>query len=62
MLTRRVRHVVRGGAEARGRARVITTLIEYPDKETRDMILGTGMADGMETSYARMEETVLASA
>ncbi|WP_291280303.1 SRPBCC family protein [Galactobacter sp.] len=40
-------------------ATLITTLIEYPDAETRDMILGTGMADGMEASYSRLE-TLLA--
>lgn len=34
---------------------LITVLIEYPDKETRDMVLATGMTDGMETSYARLE-------
>ncbi len=32
--------------------------ITYPSRELRDMILGTGMVDGMETSYARLE-TVL---
>jgi len=36
-------------------ATLITLLIEYPDKETRDMILATGMTDGMEASYARLE-------
>ncbi|MFJ4165456.1 SRPBCC domain-containing protein [Microbacterium sp. NPDC089698] len=41
-------------------ATLITLLIEYPDLETRDMILATGMADGMEASYARMEDLVLA--
>lgn len=41
-------------------ATLITVLIEYPDKETRDMILATGMADGMEASFARLESTVLA--
>ncbi len=40
-------------------ATLLTLLIEYPDKETRDMILATGMTEGMETSYARLEETVL---
>lgn len=34
---------------------LITVLVEYPDKETRDMVLATGMTDGMETSYARLE-------
>ena len=41
-------------------ATLITLFIEYPDKETRDMILATGMADGMETSYARLERELLA--
>lgn len=40
-------------------ATLITLIIEYPDKETRDMILATGMADGMEASYARLESTLL---
>jgi uncharacterized protein YndB with AHSA1/START domain len=39
---------------------LLTLLIEYPDSETRDMVLATGMTDGMETSYARLEG-VLAS-
>ncbi|MGX1702208.1 SRPBCC family protein [Microbacterium sp. NPDC055357] len=42
-------------------ATLITTLIEYPDSATRDMVLATGMADGMESSYARLER-VLAEA
>ena len=41
-------------------ATLITLFIEYPDKETRDMILATGMADGMEASYARLEKELLA--
>ena len=40
-------------------ATLVTVLIEYPDKETRDMILATGMADGMEVSFARLEAQVL---
>ena len=40
-------------------ATLVTLLIEYPDKETRDMILATGMADGMEASYARLETGLL---
>ncbi|OAH48699.1 SRPBCC family protein [Microbacterium oleivorans] len=44
------------------RATLLTLLIEYPDRETRDMILATGMADGMETSYARLEREVLQAA
>lgn len=39
-------------------ATLLTMLIEYPDKDTRDMILATGMIDGMEASYARLEESV----
>lgn len=41
-------------------ATLITVLIEYPDKETRDMVLATGMTDGMETSYARLESVIAA--
>lgn len=41
-------------------ATLVTVLIEYPDLATRDMILATGMAEGMEASYARMERVVLA--
>lgn len=37
----------------------VTLLIEYPDKETRDMILATGMVDGMESSFARLERELL---
>ncbi len=40
---------------------LISLLITYPSSELRDMILGTGMADGMEASYARLESTVLPS-
>lgn len=40
-------------------ATLLTLLIEYPDKDTRDMILATGMTDGMEASYARLEEQVI---
>ncbi len=43
-------------------ATLVTVLIEYPDKETRDMILATGMAEGMEQSYARLEREVLSAA
>ena len=41
-------------------ATLLTLYIEYPDKETRDMILATGMADGMEASYRRLESELLA--
>lgn len=40
-------------------ATLVTVLIEYPDQDTRDMILATGMADGMEESFARLEREVL---
>ena len=40
-------------------ATLITLLIEYPDKETRDMVLATGMTDGMEASYARLESVLV---
>jgi uncharacterized protein YndB with AHSA1/START domain len=43
-------------------ATLLTLLIEYPDIQTRDMILATGMADGMEASYARLEREVLQTA
>lgn len=39
---------------------LLSIVITYPDAETRDMVLGTGMVDGMEASYARLERTVLA--
>ena len=41
-------------------ATLLTLVITYPDKETRDMILATGMTDGMEASYARLESTITA--
>jgi uncharacterized protein YndB with AHSA1/START domain len=41
---------------------LLSLVITYPSKELRDMILGTGMTDGMETSYARLEREVLAAA
>lgn len=43
-------------------ATLLTLVIEYPDAATRDMILATGMTDGMEASYARLEEAVRAAA
>jgi len=38
---------------------LLSLVITYPDKALRDMILGTGMTTGMETSYARLEREVL---
>ncbi len=40
-------------------ATLLTLLIEYPDAATRDMVLATGMIDGMEESYRRMERVVM---
>lgn len=40
-------------------ATLLTLLIEYPDAKTRDMVLATGMVDGMETSYRRLERELL---
>ncbi len=34
-------------------------LITYPDAEVREMVLATGMADGMEASFTRLETEVL---
>lgn len=39
---------------------LLALVITFPDAETRDAILATGMTDGMETSYARLESKVLA--
>lgn len=38
---------------------LLSILIIYPSTELRDMILETGMVNGMEDSYARLEEVVL---
>jgi len=40
---------------------LLSLLITYPDAELRDTILATGMTDGMETSYARLESEILGS-
>jgi uncharacterized protein YndB with AHSA1/START domain len=39
---------------------LMTLIITYPDVAQRDMILATGMTDGMEASYQRLEREVLA--
>ena len=39
---------------------LLTLVITYPSAEVRDMVLGTGMTEGMERSYARLENEVLA--
>lgn len=46
---------VRGGT-------LLSLVITYPSAEVRDAVLGTGMTDGMERSYARLEDEVLAFA
>lgn len=38
---------------------LLSIVITYPSAEVRDMILATGMTEGMETSYARLESVVL---
>ncbi len=38
---------------------LLTLLVTYADAAQRDMILATGMTDGMEASYARLEREVL---
>ena len=40
---------------------LLSLLITYPSKELRDMILGTGMTGGMESSYQRLERELLAA-
>lgn len=41
---------------------LLSILITYPNVEVRDIVLATGMTDGMETSYRRLETEVLAAA
>lgn len=38
---------------------LLSLVITYPDPEIRDTILATGMTDGMEASYARLEREIL---
>ena len=40
----------------------LTTIIEYASKDIRDAAVATGMADGMEMSYQRLDATFAASA
>jgi uncharacterized protein YndB with AHSA1/START domain len=37
---------------------LLSILITYPSAEVRDLVLGTGMTEGMETSYARLETLI----
>lgn len=39
---------------------LMALVVTYPSREVRDAVLETGMVDGMEASYARMETEVLA--
>lgn len=41
---------------------LLSLVITYDSKEQRDAILATGMTDGMEASYARLESTVFTPA
>jgi len=41
---------------------LVSLLITYPSLELRDQILETGMVDGMESSYARLEQEALVPA
>jgi len=38
---------------------LLALVITFPDADTRDTVLGTGMTDGMESSYSRLETQVL---
>ena len=37
---------------------LLSLVITYPNAEVRDIVLATGMTDGMETSYARLESVL----
>jgi hypothetical protein len=39
---------------------LLAVVITFPDAATQDAILATGMADGMDMSYARLEHEVMA--
>lgn len=39
-----------------GAGTLLSIVITYPSQELRDIVLGTGMTDGMEASYRRLEE------
>lgn len=40
---------------------LLTLRITFPDRDRRDTALATGMTDGMEASYQRLEREVLAT-
>lgn len=46
--------------EAEGQGTLLTMRMTLPDAETRTAMLATGMDQGMEASYARLEEMVVA--
>lgn len=39
---------------------LLTVVISYPSRELRDTVVATGMVDGMELSYSRLESKILA--
>ena len=41
---------------------LLSLLITYPSVEVRDAVLATGMTDGMEANYRRLETEVLVAA
>lgn len=41
---------------------LLSLVVTYPNAEVRDTVLATGMTDGMETSYQRLEREVLTAA
>jgi uncharacterized protein YndB with AHSA1/START domain len=44
-------------ADEGGKTR-LTATVQYPSLEVRDMVLGTGMAQGAAISYDRLEDLV----
>jgi hypothetical protein len=41
---------------------LLTVVITYPDSTVREAVLATGMTDGMEASYRRLEDAILTPA
>ncbi len=41
-----------------GDGTLVTLVVEYPSRDVRDQVLATGMVDGMEASYARLDSLV----
>ena len=48
--------------EPDGKGTLMTMRMTLPDEKTRSEMLATGMERGMEASYARLEENILAAA